>query len=85
MIGGDAKPHVPPASRAENACTSSMGVASSGATAAPTNCATGGARQALLSWHRSGLALSAFQNLPVDALRTLRVAVSGPAATPLSP
>jgi hypothetical protein len=25
MIGGDAKPHVPGASRAENACTSSMG------------------------------------------------------------
>jgi len=85
MIGGDATPHVSPASRAESACASSMGASRATAAAAPPNGAMCGARHPLLSRHRPGLALSAFQNLPLGPLRTLGVTVSDPAPAPLSP
>ena len=85
MIGRDAEPPVPPASRAESACASPMGASRSSPAAAPPNVAMYGARQALLSRHRAGLVLSACLNLPADNLRALRAAISGPAAAPLSP
>jgi len=85
MISGDAEPHVPPESRAESACASPMGASRSSVAAASPNGAMCGARQARLSRHSAGLVLSAFQNLPVGGLRALRVAVSAPAAAPLSP
>jgi hypothetical protein len=85
MISVDVEPHVSPASRAESACASSMGASRATTTAASPNSPMYGARQARLSRHRPGLTLAAFQNLPLGAFRTLGVAISGPAAAPLSP
>jgi hypothetical protein len=85
MIGGDAQPHVWPASRAESAYTSPVGAALASAAATPPKVAECGARRALLSRPRAGLELTAFQNFPLGARRALPLTVLGPTAAPLSP
>jgi hypothetical protein len=85
MIGGDAEPHVPPASRAESACASPMRAARSSAAAGAPIRTTRRARHSLLRWHRVGIEPTAFQNSPIGDLLALRTAPSDPAAAPLSP
>jgi hypothetical protein len=85
MTGGDAEPHVPPASRAESACASPMGAARPRAAAGAPIRATRRPRHALLCRHRTGLKLTAFQNAPIGGLLAQRTALSDPVAAPLSP
>ena len=85
MSGGDAKPHVPPASRAETACASPMGATRPSATTEAPIRATRRPRHHLLCRHRVERELTAFQNAPIDGLLAQRTALSDPVATPLSP
>ena len=85
MIGGDAKPHVPPASRAETACASPMGAARPSSTTRAPIRATRRPRHTLLCRHRAELEFTAFGNAPIDGLLAQRTALSDPVAAPLSP
>jgi hypothetical protein len=85
MIGGDAKSHVPPASRAETAGASPLGAARPSAAAGAPIPATRRPHHTLLCRHRAKLELSAFQNAITSDLLAQRTLLWGPVAAPLSP
>ena len=85
MIGGNAYPRAPTASRAETACTAPLRPTPRSAVGKPFLLAKRAARRAPGLQRSLGATLAPLRKLHSEGLYTVRVAVPDPAAAPLSP